>query len=136
MIKLNLQLYILRHLLQCCEPRSCLEYSGAASILNAWLNRPYVQQFITIRETVTRGHYWFQFQQSSLIVSKQNGRNYEYVTEIESELDEQKSTILKNGEKVTEQVTQNINGLLEEKFAILEGKYENLKEKLENQERR
>ncbi|CAG4934852.1 unnamed protein product [Colias eurytheme] len=55
---------------------------------------------------------------------------------IQSELDEQKTTILKSGERVTDQVTQNINGLLEEKFAILEGKYENLKEKLENQEKR
>lgn len=48
---------------------------------------------------------------------------------IQSELDEQKTTILKNGEKVTEQVNQKINSLLDEMFATLEGKYENLKEK-------
>lgn len=55
---------------------------------------------------------------------------------IQSELDEQKNTIIKNGEMVTEQVTRNINNNLDQKFAILEGKYETLKDKLENQEKR
>lgn len=55
---------------------------------------------------------------------------------IQRELDEQKNTILKNGERVTEQVTQNINCILEEKFKILDDKYENLKEKIDNQEKR
>lgn len=55
---------------------------------------------------------------------------------IQKELDLQKNTILKNGEKVTETVTQNINSILEEKFKILDEKYENLNEKLENQEKR
>ncbi|KAI8422790.1 hypothetical protein MSG28_006535 [Choristoneura fumiferana] len=55
---------------------------------------------------------------------------------IQKELDEQKNTILKNGERVTENVTQNINCILEEKFKILDEKYENLKEKQDNQEKR
>lgn len=55
---------------------------------------------------------------------------------IQSELDSQKNTILKSGERVTETVTQNINSILEEKFKIWDEKFENLKEKLENQEKR
>lgn len=55
---------------------------------------------------------------------------------IQKELDEQKITIQKSGENVTERVTQNINNILDEKFQILEEKYENLKDKLENQEKR
>ncbi|PZC80385.1 hypothetical protein B5X24_HaOG214803 [Helicoverpa armigera] len=55
---------------------------------------------------------------------------------IQSELDSQKNTILKSGEKVTETVTQNINGILEEKFKIWDEKYDNLKEKIEKQEKR
>ncbi|XP_041976704.1 protein unc-13 homolog C-like [Aricia agestis] len=55
---------------------------------------------------------------------------------IQKELDEQKSTIVQSAEKVTEQVTQNIQCIFEEKFKILEEKYENLKEKIENQEKR
>ncbi|XP_061722599.1 uncharacterized protein LOC133529028 [Cydia pomonella] len=55
---------------------------------------------------------------------------------IQSELNEQKITIKESGEKVTAAVTQNINGILDEKFKILDEKYENLKEKLENQEKR
>lgn len=55
---------------------------------------------------------------------------------IQKELDSQKNMILQNGERVTEQVTQNINCILEEKFKILDHKYENLKEKLEDQEKR
>lgn len=55
---------------------------------------------------------------------------------IQKEIDEQKNTILRNGEKVTEQVTQNINCILEEKFKLLDEKYDSLKEKIENQEKR
>ncbi|GBP20161.1 hypothetical protein EVAR_5591_1 [Eumeta japonica] len=55
---------------------------------------------------------------------------------IQSELDEQKLTIVKSAENVTQQVTHNINLKLEEKFKIIEEKYDNLKEKLENQEKR
>ena len=55
---------------------------------------------------------------------------------IQNELDEQKTMILKNGEKVTEQVTQNIDSILDEKFKAWEEKYENLKVKLESQEKR
>ena len=53
-----------------------------------------------------------------------------------NELDEQKRMILKNGEKVTEQVTQNIDSILDEKFKSWEEKYENLKDKLDSQEKR
>ncbi|KAL4718168.1 hypothetical protein ACJJTC_003383 [Scirpophaga incertulas] len=55
---------------------------------------------------------------------------------IQQELDEQKITIQKSGENVTERVTHNINTILDEKFKILEEKYENLKDKVENQEKR
>lgn len=55
---------------------------------------------------------------------------------IRNELDEQKVTILKSSERVTDQVTQNINNILEEKFKRLEEKYDVLKEKMENQEKR
>ncbi|XP_046969750.1 uncharacterized protein LOC124537079 [Vanessa cardui] len=55
---------------------------------------------------------------------------------IQNELDSQKNTILQSGEKVTETVTQNINSILEEKFKIWDEKYEDLKQKLENQEKR
>lgn len=55
---------------------------------------------------------------------------------IQSELNEQKLTIVQSAESVTQQVTHNINLKLEEKFELMEGKYNNLKEKLENQEKR
>ncbi|XP_045496026.1 uncharacterized protein LOC123694598 [Colias croceus] len=55
---------------------------------------------------------------------------------IQKELNDQKIEIQKNGERVTEQVTQNITNKLEEKFAIWEEKHQTLKEKVENQERR
>ncbi|XP_028043243.1 uncharacterized protein LOC114252798 [Bombyx mandarina] len=55
---------------------------------------------------------------------------------IQKELDEQKIAIQRSGEKVTEQVTQNINSIMEEKFTILEKKYDNLQTKVENQEKR
>lgn len=55
---------------------------------------------------------------------------------IQIELDEQKSTIVKSAENVTKQVTQNINYTLEENFRVIEEKYDNLNEKLEDQEKR
>lgn len=55
---------------------------------------------------------------------------------IQAELNDHKATILQSAEKVTEQVTKNINQTLEEKFKAIDVKYENLKEKLENQEKR
>lgn len=55
---------------------------------------------------------------------------------IQSELNEQKMTIVQSAENVTQQVTHNINLKLEEKFKIMEEKYNNLEEKLENQEKR
>lgn len=55
---------------------------------------------------------------------------------IRRDLDEQKTAIEKSGEKVTEKVTQNINSILEDKFKLFNEKYEDLKEKCENQEKR
>lgn len=55
---------------------------------------------------------------------------------IRTDLDEQKTAIEKSGEKVTEKVTQNINSILEDKFKLFNEKYEDLKEKCENQEKR
>lgn len=55
---------------------------------------------------------------------------------IRRDLDEQKTAIEKSGEKVTEKVTQNINSILEDKFKLFNKKYEDLKEKCENQEKR
>lgn len=55
---------------------------------------------------------------------------------IRRDLDEQRNAIEKSADKVTEQVTQNINIILEDKFKLLDEKYENLKEKFENQEKR
>lgn len=55
---------------------------------------------------------------------------------IQNELNEQKATIVQSADKVTEQVTKNINNTLEEKFKTLNVKYDNLKEQLENQEKR
>lgn len=55
---------------------------------------------------------------------------------IQSELNEQKLTIVQSAESVTQQVTHNINFKLEEKFNLMEEKYNNLEEKLENQEKR
>lgn len=56
--------------------------------------------------------------------------------DIQIELNEQKLTIVQSAEKVTEQVTQNINCTLEEKFNTIDEKYENIKEKLEIQEKK
>lgn len=58
------------------------------------------------------------------------------IRQIQKDLDEQKVTILKTGENVTEKVTENINNILEEKFKTLEAKYENLNGRVENQEKR
>lgn len=55
---------------------------------------------------------------------------------IRRDLDDQKIAIEKSGEKVTEKVTQNINNILEDKFKLYNEKYEQLKEKCENQEKR
>ncbi|XP_039760880.1 uncharacterized protein LOC120634410 [Pararge aegeria] len=55
---------------------------------------------------------------------------------IQKELEEQKTFINKKGEEVTENVTININNILEEKFAVIEEKHENLKKRVENQEQR
>lgn len=55
---------------------------------------------------------------------------------IQKEMDEQKTTIRKSAEDVTDKVTHNVNKILSEKFAIWEEKYENLNEKVEKQEKR
>ncbi|GBP62736.1 hypothetical protein EVAR_56254_1 [Eumeta japonica] len=52
------------------------------------------------------------------------------------ELDDQKKAIQDSGKNVTEQVTQNINKILEEKFFALEEKHEKLKETVDNQDKR
>lgn len=56
--------------------------------------------------------------------------------QIQKELDEQKIAIRESVKNVTEQVTQNINKILEEKIFVLEEKHEKLKEMVENQEKR
>lgn len=55
---------------------------------------------------------------------------------IRNDLDEQKTAIEKSGEKVTETVTHNINSILEDKLKVFNEKYEHLREKCENQEKR
>ncbi|XP_026475469.1 uncharacterized protein LOC113380446 [Ctenocephalides felis] len=55
---------------------------------------------------------------------------------IQLELDDQKKEIRNSVLKVTEQVTQNINRILEEKLLALEEKYVKLKEIVDNQEKR
>lgn len=55
---------------------------------------------------------------------------------IKIELDEQRLEIRETGKNVTNQVTQNINSILEEKFSAWEYKHEKLKELVENQEKR
>nr|BDU78962.1 hypothetical protein 1 [Bombyx mori] len=55
---------------------------------------------------------------------------------IQLELDDHKKAIRESGENVTQQVTQNINKILEEKFFALEEKHEKLKEIVDNQEKR
>ena len=55
---------------------------------------------------------------------------------IQKELSEQKIEIRKSGENVTEQITQNLNIILEEKFASWEEKHQKLRDMVEYQERR
>lgn len=55
---------------------------------------------------------------------------------IKKELDEQRIEIRETGKNVTEQVTQNITSIFEEKFLVWEGKLGELKERVENQEKR
>ena len=55
---------------------------------------------------------------------------------IQKELNEQKLEIRKSGENVTEQITLNLNKILEEKFATWEEKYQTLNARVENQEKR
>lgn len=55
---------------------------------------------------------------------------------IQKELAEQKITIQKSGEKMTDQVTQNINKILDEKFKLWEDQFDALKTKVDNQEKR
>ena len=55
---------------------------------------------------------------------------------IQSDLDEQKTTIAKSAYEITEKVTKNINTILDTKIKIWEENQEKLKEKIENQEER
>ncbi|XP_047543315.1 uncharacterized protein LOC125075649 [Vanessa atalanta] len=55
---------------------------------------------------------------------------------IQKDIDEQKSEIRKSADKVTERVTQNINKILDEKLTKLQVQQDQLKEKLDNQEKR
>lgn len=55
---------------------------------------------------------------------------------IKIDLDNQRQEIRDTGKNVTEQVTQNISRMFEEKFLTLEKNHENLKERVENQEKR
>ncbi|GBP17384.1 hypothetical protein EVAR_8749_1 [Eumeta japonica] len=55
---------------------------------------------------------------------------------IQNDLDEQKTTITKNADEITEKVTRNINKLLDQKLKTLEKNQEKLDKKIENQEQR
>ena len=55
--------------------------------------------------------------------------------EIQNDLNEEKTAIIENGNIVTQQVTQNINTILEEKFKTWKEKFKNISEKIENQEK-
>ncbi|XP_069354242.1 chromosome partition protein Smc-like [Maniola hyperantus] len=55
---------------------------------------------------------------------------------IKMELDEQRLEIRETGKNVTEQVTINVNRMLEEKFLAWDEKHEKLKEIVENQQKR
>lgn len=87
----------------------------------------------TYREIVpdptTRAHH--KYQNKSIMDEIMNA-----LKNIQKELDDQRTEIRKSGENVTKQVTLNINKILDERFAIWEGKHEKLKEKIENQEKR
>ncbi|GBP51487.1 hypothetical protein EVAR_44462_1 [Eumeta japonica] len=52
------------------------------------------------------------------------------------DLENQRQEIRDTGKNITEQVTQNISRMFEEKFLTLEKNHENLKERVENQEKR
>lgn len=60
--------------------------------------------------------------------SLKDGGNNARASKNRRDLDEQK--------KVTEKVTQNINCTVEDKFKLINEKYEHLREKCENQEKR
>lgn len=55
---------------------------------------------------------------------------------IQKDLDEQRSEIRNSSAKVTEQVTQNIHKILDEKFFKVQDQNDHLKEKVINQEKR
>lgn len=55
---------------------------------------------------------------------------------IQKELDEQRETIRESAKNVTEQVTNNINNIFQEKICNLEENQEKLKQIVENQEKR
>ncbi|XP_061729219.1 uncharacterized protein LOC133534148 [Cydia pomonella] len=55
---------------------------------------------------------------------------------LQQDMDQQKITIERNGEKVTEQITENINKTLDTKFRIWEDSQEKLLQKIEKQEQR
>lgn len=55
---------------------------------------------------------------------------------IQNDLEEQKSEIRKSSDKITEQVTQNIQKILEEKISKIQDQHDILKEKVDNQEKR
>ncbi|GBP17409.1 hypothetical protein EVAR_8769_1 [Eumeta japonica] len=55
---------------------------------------------------------------------------------IQNDLDEQKTTITKNADEITEKVTRNINKILDQKLKTLEKNQEKLDKKIENQEQR
>lgn len=58
------------------------------------------------------------------------------LNKIQKELDEQKVTIKESAKNVTEQVTQNITQIFQEKISVLEEKQEKLNHLVENQEKR
>lgn len=55
---------------------------------------------------------------------------------IQKDLDEQKTAIAKSAENITEQVTENVNKIVDEKFRTWDQNQEKLKERIENQEQR
>ncbi|CAK1555913.1 unnamed protein product [Leptosia nina] len=55
---------------------------------------------------------------------------------IQEELVEHKNMIQQNADKITEQVTQNINQLMDKKLQVYDTKLEKLKERVENQDKR
>lgn len=55
---------------------------------------------------------------------------------IKKEMDEQRNTILSSAEKITENITSNINKIIDEKLGSMDKKYENLQVKVESQDQR